>query len=752
MAVAAAAPARIPWHRRLEARVAAGVSLLIAAALGASAFVATSVVQTRSIERATVDLEAARSAFDSLVKSRAEFAASSARVFVSAQPYFRAFLYNATNDVERQTLAGMAEDYGRDMRAAFTVLSDQNGKWVGSPGWPAGEPPSAEIQAGIRAALGGASKSDIVVVGKRLFLAVTEPARFAQESLGTITVAYPLDDGVAEELARVTHSEVNLVAGTHLSGSSLDAAAREAMAARIRSGVPAEWSGESLPRETFGGARYLTRSFPLSSDRSANAAARLVLLRDWQPTQQFIDTLQSRLIWAGLAIFIIALGAGLAFARRTSRPLTDIAEAAGDIASGNWTRRIPERGSGEAMATARAFNEMTASLQHWYDDAKDKAVKLQQAQKMEAIGRLAGGVAHDFNNLLTAIRGYGDEVYEKLEPGDPRRADMKEVLDAADRATALTRQLLAFSRQQILRPQVLALDEIVARTQKLLQRLIGEDIELSLASDPFLGMVRADPGQIEQILVNLAVNARDAMPTGGRLTIGLTNVQVGDTRRAGLAPGRYIELSVSDSGQGMHEDIVAHIFEPFFTTKAEGKGTGLGLATVYGIVQQSDGAIEVESVPNAGTTFRILLPQVDDAPAAAAPQPQEVTLGGTETVLLVEDDDHVRAIISKSLIGHGYTVLEACSGDQALDLVELRAGAIDLLLTDVVMPGISGSVLAQRIKERVPNVQVMFMSGYSDEAVLRHGVRASESHFLQKPFPMDVLLKAVRRALQDQRL
>lgn len=368
---------------------------------------------------------------------------------------------------------------------------------------------------------------------------------------------------------------------------------------------------------------------------------------------------------------------------------------------------------------------------------------------MEAIGQLAGGVAHDFNNVLMAIHGYAELLAQRLEPNDERRADAEEILKASDRATSLTRQLLTFSRHQVTAPTVVALDQVVAGTEKMLRRLIGEDINLITVVQPGLGSVLADPGQMEQVLMNLAVNARDAMAGGGTLRIELKNVEFDEEGTAGhqvLRPGPYVGLTVSDTGVGMNSATASRIFEPFFTTKG-GKGTGLGLATVYGIVRQSSGAIEVYSQPGYGTTFRIYLPQVSGEVPAAVRAKAGASTSGSETVLLVEDDDRVRTLVANLLRNSGYTVLVASQGDQAMEIAGRHAGPIQLLLTDVVMPGMSGRQLAERLTGERPDTRVLYMSGYSDDAVLRHGVRSAGTHFIQKPFSMEALAVAIREAL-----
>src|SRR5881392_1254098 len=374
---------------------------------------------------------------------------------------------------------------------------------------------------------------------------------------------------------------------------------------------------------------------------------------------------------------------------------------------------------------------------------RQSEVQLRQAQKMEAVGRLAGGVAHDFNNLLTVITSYSDLLLEDLASNDPKRDDVGQIRQAAEGAAALTRQLLAFSRQQVLEPKVLDVRAIVAGTEKLLRRLIGADVQLatSLASD--LGAVKADPGQLEQIIINLAVNARDAMPGGGRLSIEAANLEQVEGR-----PGRYVLLAVSDTGIGMDEQTKARIFEPFFTTKESGKGTGLGLATVYGIVKQAGGFIWVYSEPGRGTSFKVYLPRVDEPaePEVARPAPGEVR-GGTETVLVVEDAASVRMVTRQVLERHGYAVLEAPNGDTALRLAAKHHGPIDLLLTDVVMPGLSGRQLAEQLAQLRPSMKVLYVSGYGENAVVHHGILEPGVAYLQKPFTPETLARRVRDTL-----
>ena len=384
-------------------------------------------------------------------------------------------------------------------------------------------------------------------------------------------------------------------------------------------------------------------------------------------------------------------------------------------------------------------------------ERKQLQQQLIQAQKMEAVGRLAGGVAHDFNNLLTAIFGYADLLSEDLAPDHPGRADLNEIRTAATRAATLTRQLLAFSRQQVLQPVVLNLNDMVENIEKMLRRILGEDVELHTALAPELGNTRADPGQIEQVIMNLAVNARDAMPTGGKLTIETANVEL-DAEYARqhqpVIPGRFVMLAVSDTGVGMDDATKARIFEPFFTTKEVGKGTGLGLATVYGIVKQSGGYVWLYSEPGNGAAFKIYLPRVDaerDAPVVVSGPVG--TVSGTETVLVAEDDPLLLPLARDLLTKLGYHVLEARDSAEALTVARGHQGEIQLLVSDVVMPRGGGFQLAQQLIVERPGLRVLYVSGYTDEAIIRHGLLARGLNYLQKPFTPAVLARKVREVL-----
>ena len=441
---------------------------------------------------------------------------------------------------------------------------------------------------------------------------------------------------------------------------------------------------------------------------------------------------------------------GMRLAETVGKPGTTIVEEVRfHHADGTWrimegvgVNRLRDPAVGAIVVNARDITER-----------RKLEEQLRQAQKMEAVGQLAGGVAHDFNNLLTAILGYCHLMLDEIAEEDPLRLDLLEIQTAGDRAAALTRQLLAFSRRQMLQPQVVDLNTLVTQIKKLLRRLISEDVELITALAADLRQVTVDPASVEQVLVNLAVNARDAMPTGGRLTIETANVELDASyalTHVAIKPGPYVMLAVSDSGEGMDAATRARVFEPFFTTKEQGKGSGLGLATVYGMVKQSGGYIWVYSEPGHGTSFKVYLPPTGARAIAPAPAGDPATAPGGETVLLVEDEDAVRALAREVLRRHGYLVLEARHGVDALRVAEAHGAVIHLLITDVVMPQMSGRELAERLHIVRPATRTLFMSGYTDHALLPEDLTPG-AEFLQKPFTPEVFAQKVRRLLDAER-
>jgi PAS domain S-box-containing protein len=425
-----------------------------------------------------------------------------------------------------------------------------------------------------------------------------------------------------------------------------------------------------------------------------------------------------------------------------------------DKVEAEWTRQ-----DGSALVvrvSARPIRETakTVSFELYAEDITEQRAleqQLRQAQKMEAVGRLAGGVAHDFNNLLMVISGYCEFLLQRLGPDPSLRGCAEEIANAADRATSLTRQLLAFSRKQMLTPKVLDLNAVVSENLKMLPRLIGEDVELATLPAAALGKVKADPGQIEQVVMNLAVNARDAMPNGGKLTLETANVTLDEAYarlHPGVAAGDYVMLAISDTGVGMDKETQSHIFEPFFTTKGQ-QGTGLGLSMVYGIIKQSGGYIWVYSELGHGTTFKVYLPRVEEAEAQPALQPEPAgPPPGHETILVVEDEPQLRDLTRQFLETQGYTVLVAENGGAAIEVVRKYGGPIHLLLTDIIMPIMNGRELAQRMAGLSPQTRILFMSGYTESAAWRNDMIESSANFLQKPFTLDALTRKVREVLE----
>lgn len=410
----------------------------------------------------------------------------------------------------------------------------------------------------------------------------------------------------------------------------------------------------------------------------------------------------------------------------------------------------PDPASLELMHEAAQLAGIAIERSQVEEALNQSETHLRLSQRMEAVGRLAGGIAHDFNNLLSAILGYTGLILHSLDLADPVREDVREIEKAAERAADLTQQLLAFSRRQMLQPKVLDLNAIVTDMDKLLRRLVSEDITIQVNLDPKLDRIKADSGQIEQVLMNLAVNARDAMGSGGKLIIETSNVELDATyasRHTAVKPGSYILLAVSDNGTGMDEETISHIFEPFFTTKEQGKGTGMGLSTVYGIVKQSGGNIWVYSEVGLGTTFKIYLPAVSEPVAPIAPRPVPIRRAGSETILLVEDEEVVRALAYRLLHNDGYKVLQARDGLQALEICRQYRSRIDLLLTDVVMPRMSGRDLATQLKLWYPHLRILYMSGYTDTAIVHHGVLDPNTAFIQKPFTAEGLTTKIREVL-----
>ncbi len=581
------------------------------------------------------------------------------------------------------------------------------------------------------------------VNGGRVYQIVVMP--FYQDApsnrvlLGKVIAGRELNQPRVEQLSKILSSQILFQNNSQTLVSSFSPFDERDAVAQLD-------AGKSPQEIELGTKRFFASSMPL------NSGLRVVVLRSDEDALASLSRLNGILL--GVGILAILLGATLFYflSAAFARPLQSLAEGVQALERGDFSYPLAPVGQDEVARVTRAFDRMRNTLQK--NEAQRQALEdqLRQSQKMDALGRLAGGVAHDFNNLLTVIKGNADIAVDRVPSSDPVRANCEQIGKVADRAAALTRQLLAFSRRQLLQPKVLDVNDLIMDASRLLKRLLREDIEFNLHLGESLAHVVADPGQLEQVLLNLTVNASDAMPNGGTLVIETHNVTVDDRYAAshsGGRPGDYVLLAVSDSGHGMDAETKARIFEPFFTTKEPGKGTGLGLATVYGIVNQSSGFIHVDSALGSGTRFEIYLPQSSSRlePTLAAVNSSALP-SGKATVLLAEDDPDVRALTCEFLQSAGYKVLTACDGVEALEAGERMRGAIHVLLTDVVMPRLRAPELAERLRELIPNLQVIFISGYSEELHASGGLPES-STFLQKPFTRDQLLHTLADLLRQ---
>jgi signal transduction histidine kinase len=587
--------------------------------------------------------------------------------------------------------------------------------------------------------------------GGHLYEVWIQPIYFGATSqnmiVGLLAVGHEFNSRAAGKFASVASSEVAFnFEGTPVA-STLSPELQSELARQSR-GHSESLSGD-VQEIQLGSELYLAKTISLSPE--GGPLVSLTVLKSFDKATLFLTELNHVLI--GLGLFSILVGSVLVFwiSHTFTQPLESLVEGVRALGQGDFSFPLQTRGGDEVAEVTEAFIRMRASLENTQQEQKKLEERLRQAHKMEAVGRLAGGVAHDFNNLLTIIRGNSDLLKDREGTDAFHQKCVDQIQKAAGRAVSMTRQLLAFSRMQVLQPRLIDLNGVVGEMGKMLPRLIGEHIEYTFTPDPKLASVKADPGQIEQVILNLAVNARDAMPMGGKLSVLTANIRMDQAevaKRLPMTPGSYILLSVSDSGHGMDDATKAHIFEPFFTTKEVGKGTGLGLATVYGVVKQSGGFIWVESAAGKGTTFEIYLPQAEGKAASIdlEEKPSKIQ-GGSETVLVVEDEAGVRELACQFLRVKGYNVLEAGGGPDALDVARRYQGAIHLLLSDMVMPKMSGGELASLLREIRPEIRIAFMSGYSEFSRGDVGKGFPDAPVLQKPFSPTSLVEIVREAL-----
>jgi signal transduction histidine kinase len=587
--------------------------------------------------------------------------------------------------------------------------------------------------------------------GGHLYEVRIQPIYFGSPSqdmtVGLLAVGHEVNQRAAKEFASVASSEVAFNFEGAPVASTLSPALQSELARQIHDHAQSP-SGDTQEIQ-LGSELYLAKTVNLSPE--GGPLVSLTVLKSFDKATLFLGELNRVLM--GLGLFSILAGSALVFwiSHTYTKPLAGLVAGVRALGQGDFSYPLDTRGGDEVAEVTDAFIRMRASLESTQQEQKQLEERLRQAHKMEAVGRLAGGVAHDFNNLLTIIRGNSDLLKDREGSDAFHQKCVEQIQRASGRAVSMTRQLLAFSRMQVLQPRVIDLNGVVSELGKMIPRLIGEHIEYSFTPEPKLASVKADPGQIEQVILNLAANARDAMPRGGKLSVLTANVSVDEgeaVKRQPMTTGRYILLSVSDTGHGMDEATKTHIFEPFFTTKELGKGTGLGLATVYGIVKQSGGFIWVDSSPGAGTRFEIYLPQAVGKAVNANPEEKNSPIPrGSETVLVVEDESGVRELACQFLRVKGYNVLEAEGGHAALDVAQRYPGAIHLLLSDMVMPRMSGDELAAQLRAIRPEIRIAFMSGYSEFSRGDLGKGFPEAPVLQKPFSPASLVEIVREAL-----
>lgn len=679
-------------------------------------------------------------------QSQQEESLSRSAALLANLPNVRALM--TTED--QATIEDASADVWKLSGSDLLVLANRTGNVVALRASASGLD-SGKAQKLLRQSLDRSESKDWWFGGGHLYEVWIQPIYFGAPSrdmtVGLLALGHEVNPRAAKEFASVASSEVAFNFEGSPVASTLNPELQSELARKIHE------PGRSLSGDTqeiqLGSELYLAKTVNLSPE--AGPLVSLTVLKSFDKATLFLAELNHVLI--GLGLFSVLAGSALVFwiSHTYTKPLANLVAGVRALGQGDFSYPLEPRDGDEVAEVTDAFIRVRASLQSTQQEQKQLEERLRQAHKMEAVGRLAGGVAHDFNNLLTIIRGNSDLLMDREGADAFHNKCVDQIQKAAGRAVSLTRQLLAFSRMQVLQPRVMDLNGVVAEMGKMLPRLIGEHIEYSFSPDPKLVSVKADPGQIEQVILNLAVNARDAMPAGGKLSVRTANICVDKAAAANRPPmtaGQYVLLRVSDTGQGMDDATKAHIFEPFFTTKEVGKGTGLGLATVYGVVKQSGGFIWVDSSTGKGTTFEIYLPQAAGQAVSAVVEEKPAAIsGGNETVLVVEDEAGVRELACQFLRVKGYNVLEAEGGLEALDVARRHLGTIHLLLTDMIMPKMNGDDLAARLKAIRPEIRVAFMSGYSEFARGDLGKGFPGAPVLQKPFSPASLVEIVRDAL-----
>jgi signal transduction histidine kinase len=722
---------------RLRTKLLLSMVLMIAAVTWFSLLVVRQTVQERAHQELTTSVHNALFMFEILQHQRQVLMSRKADLLATS-----AFL----SDDDARSFTDSTNNPLDTSRSDLMALADASGKILAlQTNHPNFSSQAVEIL--LRSSLAGRRASDWWFDHGHLYqvelqsIGTLGTSRQVQSS--TVVVGQELDEHSIRDLGRLLSSEVVLRYNGRTVVTTLDAYREVQLASQLR--------GRAAPDQvTLGSERFFASSVELTPE--LHDGASLMVFRSDADTRAFLQRLNRLLLQVGF--FAVLAGGFLAFLTSSTftRPLASLVRGVQALEQGDFNYHLQAHGGGEVATVTLAFDRMRHTLQRNELEHQQLEEQLRQSQKMEALGRLAGGVAHDFNNLLTIIKGHSELLLDRLSVSDASYKSGEQIHKAADRASALTRQLLVFSRRQILQPKVLDLNVLITEMDKLLQRLIREDVEFVFSPGANLGSVKADPGQMEQVLMNLTVNACDAMPQGGKLVLETRNVDVDAPyalSRPGLLPGSYVLFSATDTGHGMDLKTQARIFEPFFTTKEVGRGTGLGLSTTYGIVKQSGGFIWVDSAPGQGSCFEVYLPQVleKDNPVAkkTIPLPR---VPEALTILVVEDDSAVRDLAVRFLDTAGFRVLAAKDGVQALQLVAEHGSSIGALLTDVVMPRMRGTELAERLSNLLPDLKVVFMSGYLEHIEQSHNF-IDHFLFLEKPFTREILLRTVNEAFRS---
>jgi signal transduction histidine kinase/CheY-like chemotaxis protein len=740
--------------RNIRLRTKFLLSLLaISAGLTAATLAVVSYnVQKRVRESLQEDLKTSLNTYQIFDKQREESLARSAEM-VASLPTVRALMTTDDGPTIQDESQSIRQLSGSDL----LVLADRRGELEGLQA-NAADFTAAAAQKLLQNTLEAGRTGDWWYGAGHLYEVRIQPIYVGEgsdsTSLGLLAVGKEINNRTAADFSSIVASQVIFRSGDNIVASTLRGAGAAQGGGAYSSSASSSGASSGKSEEVqIGSERFLESSVNLSGD--ATPPVTLSVLKSLDQATAFLSRLNHVLLGLGL-LSVVAGGALVFFISDTfTRPLSGLVSGVRALERGDFDYPLENAGGDEVAEVTGAFARMRVTLRNSQQEEKRLEDRLRQAHKMEAVGRLAGGVAHDFNNLLTIIRGNGDILADREGADNLQKRCVDQIRNAAGRAVSMTRQLLAFSRMQVLQPRVLDVNTIVSEMGKMLPRLIGEHIEYSYVPEANLAPVLADPGQLEQVILNLAVNARDAMPDGGKLTVRTRNV-IMDAREAGkrppMTPGNYVLLSVADTGQGIDEETKTHIFEPFFTTKQIGKGTGLGLATVYGVVKQSDGFVWVESALGKGATFEIYLPQSAKSVLEADIEAASGTLpGGSETILVVEDEEGVRQLAALFLSEKGYLVLQANNGAEALEIAARHAGAIHLVLSDMVMPRMNGRKMAEELKRARPETKFLFMTGYAEypgkRGAEKDSAGAAEIAVMQKPFSKQSLLKTVHETL-----